>query len=76
MLFSVMLIISGLGNVFLDTRGIGFNFYIAIGSLITGIGINYFYWFRFLKKKIGFVVCVVVSILISFTPTILSSMFF
>ena len=46
MLFGMLLILSGLGNVFFNEQGVGFDFWVGVGSLIVGSGINYFYWFK------------------------------
>ena len=46
MLFGMFLITSGIGNVFLNEQGVGFDFWVGVGSLIVGVGINYFYWFK------------------------------
>lgn len=46
MLFGMFLITSGIGNVFLNEQGVGFDFWVGVGSLIVGGGINYFYWFK------------------------------
>ena len=46
MLFVMFLIKSGIGNVFLNEQGVGFDFWVGVGSLIVGGGINYFYWFK------------------------------
>ena len=42
----MLLILSGLGNVFFNEQGVGFDFWVGVGSLIVGSGINYFYWFK------------------------------
>ena len=46
MLFGMSLILSGLGNVYFNEQGIGFDFWVGVCSLIIGVVINYFYWFK------------------------------
>tara|TARA_B110000879_G_C10852348_1_gene385922 strand:+ start:178 stop:435 length:258 start_codon:yes stop_codon:yes gene_type:complete len=46
MLVGNISIFSGLGNVFFNEQGVGFDFYVGIFSLIIGGVINYFYWYK------------------------------